>query len=110
MRGLFRWWTRDDSSKKYEIQRRWRGWRGNAPSTHTLNQGEFLITDINLCDETWSITPALPNTTANLLITPHFEVKADEDAVKYRVWTGRIDGPPKEIFIEKTRVDRLNHP
>jgi hypothetical protein len=98
----------DGPSKKYEIQRRPGEWTKNTPSTHTLNRGEFLITDIDLCDGTWSITPALPNAPAKLVITPHFEIGAREDAVTNGVWTGRIDGPPKEVFIEKTSVALLN--
>jgi len=98
-----------NDSKIYTIKRCDGCWTYNFPSTRTLNKGEFLITDVNFCDGTWSVTPKLPkDSLVHLLVTPHFEIKADDDAKKAAAWTGHIEGVPKPIAICKGGVVQLN--
>ena len=49
----------DAQSRHFEITRRPRGWDRNFPSVTTLNSGQFLITDIYLCDGSWRVSPRM---------------------------------------------------
>jgi len=102
---------KQDPSKHYLIERQGMAWTENYPETHTLNKGEFIVSDVHLCDTIWHITPKLPrNASAQLVLTPHFQIKSDKDVLKNGVWAGHIQGPSKEIFIEKSCVEKLNKP
>jgi len=99
----------DAESKIYEISRRKAIWTVNFPSTDTLNKGEFVITNIYLCDGSWRISPKLPaGQPAELRIVGRFKSQEDKDAVSAGVWTGQIESKPVEVFLEKECVDRLN--
>jgi hypothetical protein len=96
----------------YKVQRRERPWAGNAPTTDILNKGKPLTTDIDLCDGTWIATPSLPeNAPFHLVLSPAFEIKSDADTVRLGVWAGQVTGEPKDIFLEKGCILKLNgHP
>jgi hypothetical protein len=84
-------------------------WEENSPTTHTLNKGEFLITDIDLCDGTWRVLPRFTATQpARLCHIGRFESPTDKDDLRARVWTGRIESPPAAAFLEKECIERLN--
>ena len=99
----------DAASKAYEIKHREGEWAKNAPTTHAINKGDFLIEDIYLCDGTWRITPQLPvGQPAKLRIIGRFQNQTDKDAMNTGVWTGQIESKSLEIALEKECVDRLN--
>jgi hypothetical protein len=99
----------DAASKTYEFSRREGAWDKNAPTTHTLKRGEFIITDIYLCEGTWQASPKLPaGQPAKLQVVGRFKNQADKDAMSAGVWTGKIESKPTEIFLEKECVERLN--
>ena len=81
----------------------------NFAATHLLNTGQFLITDIHLCDGYWAVEPKLPeDVPARLTLTGIFEIKADAESKAQNVWTGRIESEPKSVFIDRFCVRRLN--
>ncbi len=101
--------ARSDNVTAYKIERRERNWKKNSPELHTLNRGEFLITDINLCDGSWIVTPKLPTDhRVSLMITPKFQIDKVPDGLQETKWLGHIEGPAQEIELDKSCVDRLN--
>lgn len=98
----------DPESKTYRIARREGGWDKNFPSMNTLNKGEFLITDVYLCDGTWRVSPKLAAGPATLRLVGQFQIQASEDTTNAGVWTGQIDSSPVEVSLEKQCVMRLN--
>ena len=98
----------DAQSKAYNISRRARGWSRNAPTTQTIAKGDFLMTDIYLCDGTWRVEPKLPAGPVKLKVIGHFQNSPGADAKRAGVWTGEIQSPPVEVSLEKECVERLN--
>jgi len=93
----------------YRIFRRPGAWDKNAPTTHTLNRGEFLITDINLVDGSWSVTPKLPvRPFLRLSVTAEFQVAQDADSKAAGVWTGKIRSATTEVMLDKSAIEVLN--
>jgi hypothetical protein len=98
-----------ENSKTYEISRRESEWDRNFPSTDTLNKGDFLITDVYLCDRTWRVSPKLPiGQTLTLRLTGRFIMQADKKEPIRDLWTGRIESAPVEVNVDKRCVDVLN--
>jgi hypothetical protein len=98
-----------EQGKSYRIARRPGAWDKNAPTTHTLNRGEFLITDINLVDGTWSVNPKLAvRAYIRLNVTAEFQITKDADASAAGVWTGKIKSTPTEILLDQSAIERLN--
>jgi hypothetical protein len=99
----------DAASRSYSLTLRKTGFTQNAPATDTLNKGEFLITDIYLCDGSWHVAPKLPiRAMIALRLVGHFAIAADKDAITNNVWTGQIKSNELEVFIDKACVERLN--
>jgi hypothetical protein len=98
-----------DKAKRYRLAHRIRPWDKNFAATHLLNAGQFLITDIHLCDGSWAVEPKLPeDVPARLILTGIFEIKTDAESKAQDVWTGRIESVPKSAFIDRFCVKRLN--
>jgi hypothetical protein len=99
----------DRNSKTYEISRRESEWDRNFPSTATLNKGDFLITDVYLCDGIWRVSPKLPTgQTLTLRLTGRFTMQADKKETIRDLWTGQIESAPIEAYLDKRCVDVLN--
>jgi hypothetical protein len=99
----------DEHSKTYEITRRESEWDRNFPSTDTLNKGDFLITDVYLCDGTWRVSPKLPTgQTLTLRLVGRFIMQADRKEAIRDLWTGQIESAPVEGYMDKRCVDVLN--
>ena len=116
----------DTNFKTYQINHRQGVWSKNFPSTSILNKGEFLITDIYLCDGNWRVSPklppgppakVLPGAPANsspwkppveLRVVGHFQNQIDKDDMNKGVWTGGIESKPVNIFIDQECVEKLN--
>ncbi len=99
----------DENCRTYDITRRDRDWDKNYPSTATLNNGDFLIVDAYLCDETWRVSPKLPTGKAlTLQVLGRFAMKADKRRPLRELWTGQAESTPLEIYLDKQCVDVLN--
>jgi hypothetical protein len=83
-------------------------WTKNYPATHQIKKGEFLITNIDLCDGTWTVEPDIPEKDLELRLTGYLEIKPDEETRKQKVWTGKLSTRPIEIIMGKTCAARLN--
>ncbi len=101
--------VKDEHSKTYEITRRERDWDKNFPSTDTLNKGDFLITDVYLCDGTWRVSPKLPTgKNLTLQLAGRFTMQADKTEPISDLWTGEVESAPVEAYVDKGCVDVLN--
>ena len=79
------------------------------PFDRTLNKGDFLITDVYLCDGTWRVSPKLPTgQTLTLRLSGRFTMQADKKETIGDLWTGQIESAPVEAYIDKRCVDVLN--
>jgi hypothetical protein len=106
---LFSATGKNNKLEHYTIERRGRVWKKNLPGVHVLNKGEFLITDINLCDGSWLVTPKLPSNSATMLmLTPRFQIDPVSDEIQKGVWSGRVEGLPREVSLDVSCVNRLN--
>lgn len=96
----------------YHIQRRPQEYARNAPMVREINKGEFLITEIDFCDGTWRVDPALqPHHAHQLFLTGHFENRqSDVREGEKPVWMGRIDSNTVEVLIEPDCLAILNDP
>jgi len=52
---------RDANGSTYELAARPREFTKNAPATLALSAGDFLITNVYLCDGSWYVSPKLPS-------------------------------------------------
>lgn len=94
------------TKKKYRITRQGGAWDKNVPSTHTLNEGEFLLTDIELADGSWASSPKLPMTRQlHLSVVGEYSQKKDPIA---ETWTGHISSPPTEVYLDRVYIKKLN--
>jgi hypothetical protein len=101
--------VKDEHSKTYEITRRESDWDKNFPSTDTLNKGDFLITDVYLCDGTWRVSPKLPIGQAlTLRLVGRFMMRADKKETIRDLWMGQVESAPVDVHIDKQCVDVLN--
>jgi hypothetical protein len=112
--------AKDGKGQTYEIKRRETGFTKNGPSTDALKAGDFLITDIYPCDGSWYVSPQLQlGQSATLTVKARFHIPADEDAIKYRAWTGDLQcegsdwqGSPKSdplyVYFGRACVAALN--
>jgi hypothetical protein len=101
--------VKDEHSKTYEITRRDKDWTKNFPSTDTLDKGDFVITDVDLCDETWRVSPKLPiGQDLKLRLVGRFIMQADKKEPIKDLWTGQIESAPVEAYVDKRCVDVLN--
>jgi hypothetical protein len=100
---------KDEHSKPYEITRRESEWDKNFPSTDTLNKGDFLVTDVYLCDGTWRASPELPTgQNLTLRLVGRFIIQADKKETIRDLWTGQVESSPVEVHVDKRCVDVLN--
>ena len=80
----------DGNCRTYDITRRERDWDKNFPSTAILKKGDFLITDVYLCDGTWRVSPLLPTgETLTLQVLGRFGMKADKRRPISDLWSLR---------------------
>lgn len=109
----------EDPLSKYYIYRQRGTWDANYPSTYEIEAGKYLITDIDLCDRTWTIEPKLNEKRDHRLIMQgHFDVKPakDDDLAKVNSgtfglsWTGHLDTNKFKVVISKESASILNHP
>lgn len=97
------------AGKKYTFKRKPRGWTKNFPAYHELKKGEFLITDIDLCDGSWQVEPQLPsNKMFQLKLTGHYTVVPDKESRKYNVWTGELVTNSVVLTVYPECADKLN--
>jgi hypothetical protein len=100
----------DAGGRKHELAARPTEFTKNAPATLALDAGDFLITDVYLCDGSWSVTPKLPTgQPATLSLTGRFRISPDRDAVAHGVWTGEIQSAaPIDVYLGRDCVRALN--
>jgi len=106
-----RWFVaRDAKGRTYELERRGTVFTKNYPSTVALNAGDFLITDVFLCDGSWLVTPKLPSDQrVTLSLTARFTIRPREDPVEHRVWTGELQSDvPIDVYLGEDCVRALN--
>lgn len=102
-------WALDAVDKKYVFKRSNRmAWTKNYPATHNLKKGEFLITNVDLCDGTWTVEPDLPEKDLELSMIGHFEIKPDEETRKQKVFTGKLKTKPIKIVMGKSCAAIIN--
>jgi hypothetical protein len=101
---------RDANGRTYELAARPRGFTVNYPATLALSAGDFLITNVYLCDGSWYVSPKLPSgQSATLSLTGRFRIPMGGDAVKHGVWTGETESAaPTDVYLGKDCVRALN--
>ncbi len=106
-----RWFVaKDAKGRAYKVVRRRRVFIKNYPSTVALNAGDFLITDVFLCDGSWFVTPKLPSDQrATLSLSGRLTIRPREDPVEHKVWTGDVQSDvPIDIYLDEDCVRALN--
>ena len=100
----------DAKGHTYELARRRRVFIKNYPSTVSLSTGDFLITDVYLCDGSWFALPTLPSEqTVTLSLTGRFRIPPHEDAVEHGAWTGEVQSAvPIDVYLGEDCVRALN--
>jgi hypothetical protein len=114
--GYFtRSFTATDSQSRYlEITRRPAlGWDRNFPSVTTLNKGQFLITDIYLCDGSWRVSPRMALSSGQkLMIAGRFKQEREEGDEQFQIfgkpWIGSIESSPVEVALSKGCIASLD--
>ncbi len=102
-------WPLDEVDKKYVFKRSNRmAWTKNYPATHKLKKGEFLITDVDLCDGTWKAEPDLPEKDLELSVIGYLEIKPDKETRKQKVFTGKVKTKPIKIIMGKSCAAIIN--
>ena len=100
----------DVKGQTYEVAARPTEFTKNSPSTVAFKAGDFLITNVYLCDGSWYVSPKLPSgQPATLSLTGRFRIPPNKDAVKYGVWTWEIQSAaPVDAYLGKDCVRALN--
>lgn len=102
----------DSQSRNYEITRvPPDGWTRNFPSVVTLNRGQFLITDIYLCDGTWRVSPKMSVPSGQeLRVIARFKEARDPGLALAlgNPWVGNIESAPIELSLSKSCIAHLN--
>jgi hypothetical protein len=101
---------RKGDSQTYLISRTPRGWRANAPITTTLNKGDALVTDIDLCNGEWNVTPALKGKKELEILTLRgfFKIAPGDDPSRDGVWTGEVaSGNTVDVSLPRACVKKL---
>ena len=83
----------DPQSRHFEITRRPpRGWDRNFPLATTLNNGQFLIADIYLCDGSWRVSPRMAISSGQkLTVVDRFKQERDDGFQLGNPWIGSIE-------------------
>jgi len=101
---------RNQRSKSYRIQRSPPDFAKFPNQHYRLNDGDFLIRDINLCDGYWRIVEKLPtNTVAQLQVTAHFDTE-NADPMVPSSWTGSARSNEVSVNLELPCIQSLNAP
>ena len=102
-------------TKNYQVTRRDRVWDKNFPKSVSIDRGGVLVTDIDLCDGTWRVSPKMPVQEVSVRMVGHYTLKPrtgpGADASFYPledVWVGTISSAPVELYLSKECVLRLN--
>jgi hypothetical protein len=80
-------------------------------SVSTLNNGQFLVTDIYLCDGTWRVSPRMTISSGQkLTVVGRFKQEAtDSDSRLFgNPWIGRIESAPVELTLGQRCITSLN--
>jgi hypothetical protein len=99
-------------SRHFEITRRPPlGWDRNFPSVTTLDNGQFLTTDIYLCDGSWRVSPRMAISSGQkITVVGHFKQERDDE--KFQIfgnpWIGSIESAPVELTLSKGCITSLN--
>jgi hypothetical protein len=102
-------WALDAVDKKYVFNRSNRmAWTKNYPATHKLKKSEFLITNVDLCDGTWTVEPDLPEKDLELSVIGYLEIKPDKETRKQKVFTGKLTTKPIKIVMGKSCAAIIN--
>jgi hypothetical protein len=112
-----------DPSSHYRIIRRPSSWNANFPSTFLIKAGHRYVYQINFCDETWKITPALKGKGAHyLLLQGYYDVPglsgsfndpgsfADEvfNNSQEKPWVGHLTTNSIQMVFQEKCLDHLN--
>jgi hypothetical protein len=111
--GYFtRWFTAREVEavdKQYVFRRsRRKVWTKNYPATHLIKKGQFLITNVDLCDGTWTVEPDLPEKDLELSLTGYLEIEPDEETRRQKVFTGKLKTRPIVIIMGKSCAAVIN--
>jgi hypothetical protein len=102
----------DSQSRHFEITRRPPlGWDRNFPSVTTLNNGQFLIADIYLCDGSWRVSPrmVIPSGQKLTVIGRFAQERERDDGFQFgHPWIGNIESAPVELTLSEGCVTSLN--
>ena len=100
----------DSQARHFEITRRPPlGWDRNFPSVTTLNNGQFLITDIYLCDGSWRVSPRMAISSGQkLTVVGRFKQERDDGFQLGNPWIGSIESAPVELTLGEGCITRLN--
>jgi hypothetical protein len=100
----------DSQSRHFEITRRLPlGWDRNFPSVTTLSDGQFLITDIYLCDGSWRVSPRMATPSGQkLTVVGRFKQERDDGFQLGNPWIGNIESAPVELNLSEGCITSLN--
>jgi hypothetical protein len=81
-----------------------------------INRGKSLVTNVDICDGSWEITPKLPLAETHWNAVGHYSLKQDPEADRIdmgmfhldEVWYGAIDSLPIQLILTKGCAVRLN--
>jgi hypothetical protein len=103
----------DSQSRHFEITRRPPlGWLRNFPSVTTLNNGQFLITDIYLCDGSWRVSPRMSIASGQELKVVGRLKQEREEGEEFQIfgtpWIGSVESSPVELTLSKGCIMSLD--
>ena len=102
----------DSQSRHFEITRRPAvEFVTDSPSSTTLNSGQFLITDIYLCDGSWRVSPRMAISSGRkLTVVGRFKQERDHGELPTfgNPWIGSIESAPVELTLGEHCITNLN--
>jgi hypothetical protein len=89
----------DQDGRTFQVRKKPRGWDKNFPDPFTIPGGNHMVLDVAL-DDTWEGVPLPVNRNGQVWkIKAVYEVPADEETAKHKVWTGKVSSPEKTYTV-----------
>lgn len=82
------------------VKKRQREWGKNTPDFEEIAPGESIVRDVYYASDEWLNFPrGMVNGGHDIKLTAIFEIEADADAKRHRVWVGKTKSPTIEVKV-----------
>jgi hypothetical protein len=86
----------DARGKSYTVKKKARGWDKNYPDEKLIPSGDHMVLEVAFDDSTWEGGPSPVSGSHEpqvLSIQAVYEVRADPESEKQKIWTGKVTSP-----------------